>query len=106
MLEGNELSGKSFLLKFLYKKSFAQSVPLFVDANDIFKDDNSEKLIKRNFEEQYGDNKSLYSKYCQLSKDEKIIFIDNLDKIKDQQSFIIRLKEKYSFIFTFHSNKL
>ena len=99
LLEGNELSGKSFLLKFLYKKSFAQSVPLFVDANDIFKDDNSEKLIKRNFEEQYGDNKSLYSKYCQLSKDEKIIFIDNLDKIKDQQSFIIRLKEKYSFIY-------
>lgn len=99
LIEGNELSGKSFLLKFLYKKSFVNAVPLFVDANDIFKDDNAEKLIKRNFEEQYGTDKSLYSKYCQLGKDQKIIFIDNLDKIRDQQDFITQLKKKYELIY-------
>lgn len=86
LLEGNELSGKSFLLKFLYKKSFVNGVPIFINANDIYKGDNIEKLIKRNFEEQYGEDKDLYSKYNQLDKQEKIVFIDNIDKVKDQQS--------------------
>lgn len=99
LLEGCELSGKSFLLKFLFKKSFRSVVPLFIDSNDILKNDNIENLIKRNFEEQYGQDKSLFSKYNQLNKEEKIIFIDNLDKIKDQQDFICKLKIKYCFIF-------
>lgn len=99
LLEGNELSGKSFLLKFLYKKSFVNGVPIFINANDIYKGDNIEKLIKRNFEEQYGEDKDLYSKYNQLDKQEKIVFIDNIDKVKDQQEFIIKLKKFYGIIF-------
>lgn len=99
ILEGNELSGKSFLLKFLFKKSFAFSVPIFIDANEILKNDNIENLIKRNFEKQYGNDKSLYSKYCQLNISEKIILVDNLDKIKEKENFIRELKKKYGFIY-------
>lgn len=99
LLEGNELSGKSFLLKFLYKNSFSNAVPLFIDANDVIKNEKIENLIKRNFEQQYGDDKSLYSKYCQLNKEEKFIFVDNLDKIQKQQDFILKLKEKYGLIY-------
>lgn len=92
-IEGGDLSGKTQLLRYLYLKSFEKAVPLLIDAADI-KGESINEIVKANFFKQYTSESKIYSKYLQLDKSLKVIFIDNLDKIKHISKFIAEVQAK------------
>lgn len=79
LIEGDKESGKTTLLKKMYKHFFDEKiVPIYFDSEKI-KDKRAlsriDKLIKAYFKEQYeGD---MYEEYLQLSKEKKVILLDN-----------------------------
>ena len=93
-IEGGDLSGKTQLLHYLYLKTFEKAVPILVDAEEI-KGESINEILKIAFFKQYTNDSKLYNKYLQLDKNLKIIFIDNLDKIKHYSKFIADIQSKY-----------
>ncbi len=83
LISGEEQQGKTTLLKSIYLDSLQKEViPLYIDASKISKSDlayNIEKLIKLQL------NNITLDKF--INTDNKVILIDNIDKIK--------LNEKY-----------
>jgi len=51
------------------------------------------RYIKHLFEDQYGDNNTLYEKYLQLDKSQKILLIDNWDRFEDGEKKSILLND-------------
>lgn len=86
-ITGNTGFGKTALLRYLYYKSVdAGFIPLFVENRD-YRDSQIEKMFKDLFEEQYGEtNGYSYATYLQVNADAKIVFIDNLDLIKNTKA--------------------
>lgn len=98
IIEGNSLSGKSQLLKYIFLHYFEKKIPLYIDADNLPKKNNIENIIKQAFFEQYSDQSSEYSRYQQLSTDEKVILVDNINRLKDAKSLIDKLKNKFSLV--------
>lgn len=90
VIKGNDLSGKTQLLQHLFVKSFNCGLPLFIDADNI-RNDSLDKIIQNAFQQQYSDDFGLYKKYVQMDISKKVIFVDNLNKIKDSCSFVNEL---------------
>lgn len=98
IIEGDDLSGKTQLLKYIYTRLFDKKLPIFIDAEDINKKDTFEKIIKKAFSEQYSEISNEYSAYSQLKKEEKAVIIDNINRIKNIKTLIEELNKKYSLI--------
>lgn len=81
---GGYNSGKTTLLKklvlSLYEKGYSV---LFCDADNISKT-RYERAIKNCFEDMYGSSSVSFAKYEQISKNKKILFVDNADSIKKE----------------------
>lgn len=82
-IEGNANFGKTALCKNIYITSFYNKlIPLYLNMECI-NNKKIDRIIREAFEEQYGYEKADYEKFIQTSKNEKIIIVDNLDKIND-----------------------
>lgn len=86
-ITGGNGSGKSTLIRYLYSRSIEKGfIPLILEKRD-YKDSNIEKMFKHLFEEQYDlDKPELYDKYVQSNDDRKIVFIDDVDLIKNSKA--------------------
>lgn len=85
LIVGTTNAGKTTLLKYLYCHLCGSKVPLFVgvDNRTRLKPNN---FIKHLFEEQYGDDSSLFERFCQLDKSEKVVIIDGWDILHKSQA--------------------
>lgn len=98
IIEGSDLSGKTQLLKYIYSKIFESKLPLLIDADNIIKRSTVNTIIKNAFFEQFSSSENDYNKYSQMDKTKKVILIDNINRVKDIQSFLKELSEKYSLV--------
>lgn len=79
---GKNNSGKSALLKYLYKISLERGfTPLYLGSDD-YKSKKINKLLRDLFEEQYSEELVDFNRYDQLDKDKKIVFVDDFNNIK------------------------
>lgn len=76
VLIGGEKSGKTVLLKQLFKEMSTEYACLFCDAKQITTK-NCRKVIKRAFQDIYGDESVKYNKFEQLKKEQRVLFCDN-----------------------------
>ena len=82
ILEGSAKSGKTTLLKAIFSECQKKGPCIFLSINSPT-NDNAKKLVKDAFEEMYGekiDNSSLYSSF---PFEERYIFVDNFEVLKD-----------------------
>ena len=79
---GEDLSGKTTLLKFLYENYESRYLPFLITNDDITV--SIDKTIKNAFEKQFGEDNASYQKFLQLPANSKIVFIDDIDLIKDK----------------------
>lgn len=81
ILEGENQSGKTSLLKMLYRRFYEKGYyPLYLDGADINKPD-VHNLLEKAFKNQYRDNLS-FEQYLQLDNYKKVILVDNIQKAK------------------------
>lgn len=106
IISGQSNSGKTTLLKYFYLSLFDDKKPLLLDASNrqrLRKD----SFIKNLFEDQYGKDYSLFAKYEQLSKDDRVILIDGWDLLKmpkNEATFIKQLEDFFGYIVICMSN--
>lgn len=83
IIEGNDSSGKTSLLKQAYISFIGTYVPIYLNVDTIVKKD-PETVLKNAFAAQYGEKTVDYEKYLQIDQDKKIVLIDDLSKIKSK----------------------
>jgi len=105
LVSGEEQQGKTSYLKYLYKENLKNGMmPIYLNAENIKKSD-LDKVFKKAISEQYNglDPKSL------KSRDNAVIYLDNLDEIglnpKFRNILIENLKKDFNYIVcTCHSS--
>lgn len=104
-ISGSTNSGKTTLMKHLFISiTNYNKVPLLlsVDSKTRIKKQN---FIRHLFEEQYGEDSTLYERYQQLDKDKKVILIDGFDILqeKSKENLISSLDDDFEYMI-FSSN--
>lgn len=100
LIMGSNSSGKTLLLKHLFFEFIKQGkCVLFCDI-DTIKNKDSKKIIKTNFEDIYGDSYSDYIRFKQMSPDNKVLIIDDIDSIKKQdfEKYITSISGDFSLM--------
>ncbi|MDR2965978.1 MAG: metallophosphoesterase [Treponema sp.] len=101
-ISGKSRSGKTTLIKYFFNKCIEkQMLPIYIGSDSHRVKSSVDKIIKYNFDLQYGEEVFLFEKYEQTEINKKILFIDDLDLIKPENSQKILLdvaKDKFSFI--------
>lgn len=99
-IEGDVMSGKTMLARALYKYYIIKrKVPIYLDIEE-----NDKKvyanMILDTFCHQYGYDKEVRERFKQTLKDDKIILVDNFDKISDDlaDDLILKLKQDFKKI--------
>lgn len=90
IIEGNDSSGKTTLLKQAYLALIGNYVPIYLNVDSII-NKNPEKVLKNAFENQYSSKAIDFEKFQQIDKEKKIVLIDDLSKIK--QRFVEPLQD-------------
>lgn len=93
IIEGNDSSGKTALLKQLYIALIGTYVPIYLNVDTIV-NKRPEIVLKNAFATQYGEKTVDYEKYLQIDKEKKIILIDDLSKIKSNY-----IEPLYEYLF-------
>ncbi len=90
LITGPANSGKTMLLKNMFIKLIDMGFCVVMCDIDTIKRKESGKIVKANFENIYGDNKSDYSRFIQLPSSKKVLIIDDIDQInqKDFEEYI------------------
>lgn len=98
-ISGATNSGKTTLLKYLYCSLTSEASPLFLSA------DNKQRLkihnfIRHLFEDQYGEEQTLFERYQQLDLDKKVLIVDGWDQlnVKDQEPLLEKIEESFGYI--------
>lgn len=99
VISGATNSGKTTLLKYLFCSLAKEKTPLFLSA-DAKQHIKAHNFIKHLFEEQYGEERSLFERYEQLDLDRKVLIVDGWDllNIKNQNSIIKKIEESFGYI--------
>ncbi|MFR3675924.1 MAG: metallophosphoesterase [[Clostridium] innocuum] len=106
-ITGQFNSGKSALLRYLYCFLKDMYTVIYIEASSLH-NDNIVKCIKNAFEDQYSEDSLDYERFLQISKDEKLVIIDDVDKIKingkiNLENLMNKLEEDFSyFIYSSH----
>lgn len=98
LITGASNSGKTTLLKYIYCNIANTIMPLFLSIESNSKLTN---LTKHLFEEQYGEDHSLYERYQQMDKSQKIILIDGWDLISNKhvkESLLSIIEHEFEYI--------
>lgn len=95
IVSGATNSGKSTLLKYIYCSIINEKAPLFL-SSDVKQKIKAHNFIKHLFEEQYGEDRTLYERYEQLDLDKKVLIIDGWDllNISKNHNDIVNMIEK------------
>lgn len=96
-IEGDAMAGKTSLAKEIYLHALKRKkIPLFIDFDEINKK-KYDTIIKDSFSHQYSYDKLDYEKFKQTLKEDKIVIVDNLDKIPEKltQDFVNNLKQDF-----------
>lgn len=99
IISGATNSGKTTLLKYLYCSLANDKTPLFLSI-DGRQNIRVKNFIRHIFEEQYGEDRTLFKKYEQLDLDKKVLIIDGWDllNVKNQNSIIQKIEESFGYI--------
>lgn len=99
IISGATNSGKTTLLKYLYCSLANDKIPLFLSA-DGKQRIKSQNFIRHLFEEQYGDDRTLFEKYEQLDLGKKVLIVDGWDllNIKNQSTIIQKIEESFGYV--------
>lgn len=99
VISGATNSGKTTLLKYLYCSLVNEKTPLFLSA-DGRQHIKTQNFIRHLFEDQYGDDRSLFERYEQLDLDKKVLIVDGWDllNIKNQSALIQKIEETFGYI--------
>lgn len=99
IISGATNSGKTTLLKYLYCSLANDKTPLFLSA-DGKQRIKAHNFIRHLFEEQYGEDRTLFEKYEQLNLDKKVLIVDGWDllNIKNQTAIIQKIHEFFGYI--------
>lgn len=99
-IEGDTNSGKTSLCKELYIKSFShKKVPLYINIEDVGSK-KYDRILKEAFLSQYGYEAADREKFDQLSKQEKIVIVDNLEKLQQDKvnDFCVNLESEFGTV--------
>lgn len=99
VISGATNSGKTTLLKYLYCSLTNEKTPLFLSA-DGRQHIKTQNFIRHLFEDQYGDDRSLFERYEQLDLDKKVLIVDGWDllNIKNQSALMQKIEESFGYI--------
>lgn len=84
LITGATNCGKSSLLKTLFLKLTEMGKCVILCDIDTIKRKESSKIVKTNFEDIYGSDFSDYNRFLQLPAENKVLIIDDIDQIKQQ----------------------
>ncbi len=82
LIEGDEISGKTELSKYLFLEYRKDFYPLLINANDIGKG-YVENSFKNVFKKEYDIHKISFTEYEQINVSDKILIIDDYDYIEN-----------------------
>ncbi len=100
IISGATNAGKTTLLKYIYHSLINEKTPLFL-SSDSKPRIKSHNFIRYLFEEQYGDDRTLFEKYEQLDLDNKVLIVDGWDLLNisnNQNEFIQKIEESFGYI--------
>lgn len=102
---GRNDSGKTVLLKQLFKNFIETKVVIYLDSYHF--GDDYEKIIRMAFTDIYSDNIIKYESFTQLEKNDKVLLIDNVDDLNIEEFDLFLQKAEQEFdIVIFTCNKL
>lgn len=99
IISGATNSGKTTLLKYLYCTLTNKKIPLYLSA-DARPNIKAHNFIKHLFEEQYGEDPSLFERYQQMELDKKVLIVDGWDLLntKSQNSILQKIEESFGYV--------
>lgn len=100
IISGSTNSGKTTLLKYIYCSLMKHNVPLLLSA-ETRQRIKIDRLVKHLFEEQYGDDPTLFERFEQLQPEHKILIVDGWDLLcfsKGQHDFLQKIEETFGYI--------
>lgn len=95
---GRNDSGKSVLLKSLFKKIVETKIALYVKAYEVRSD--YEHTIKNVFEESYSKQAIEYEKFKQAPSKDKVLLLDDADSMEEHvlENFLINAEKEFDII--------
>lgn len=104
-ISGSDSSGKSTILKMIFKYFLTRKCVLLCQVGDI-SSKNRKRIIKNLFETTYGESPTAYEKFLRLDKSEKVILIDDIHLISPQNisAFLTGIEEEFGYIVYTTSN--
>jgi len=99
IIVGYDNSGKTTLLKYLFKILSKNKVVLFCDIYSI-RSGNCKRIIKNVFEDIYGDNQADYWRFEQTPIKDRVLIIDDIHKVDTNNfnSFIEDMEKNFGYI--------
>lgn len=99
IIAGVDNSGKTSLLKQFFKILTKSKVVVYCDVDSI-SNKKPDKIIKSVFEDIYGDNPNDYLKFKQIPKDNRVLIVDDIDRINPRQfgNFLDKIDEDFGYI--------
>ncbi|MCQ4863288.1 metallophosphoesterase [Pseudoflavonifractor phocaeensis] len=99
IVSGADNSGKSTLLKHLFYKFSKEKAVIYCTPEEINKR-SKEQIVKKAVEEIYGEGEAILSRFRQLPKKDKILFVDDVDQIKKTQfnKFLQEFENDFEYI--------
>lgn len=104
-ISGGDSSGKSVVLKMLFKHFWHKKYVLFCQVDDIISK-NRRQIVKGLFETTYGESQTEFEKFLRSDKSEKVILIDDIHLIRPQNisTFLSGIEEEFGYIVYTTSN--
>jgi len=91
-IRGDDRSGKTSLLKYLFFRSLEKGfVPLII-GNTLKVDSKIDKLVKQLFENQYSTQAADWDRYRQLDVSRKLVLVDDVEMIKYEKNRELLIK--------------
>lgn len=105
-ISGSTNSGKTTLMKHIFLSMTSSKVPLFLEVDNKTRIKKA-TFVRHLFEEQYGESATLYERYQQLDKSNKVILVDGWDLLqeKSRDNLIALLNEEFDYIIISSSSK-
>lgn len=106
-ISGGDSSGKSTILKMIFKHFLTRKYVLLCRVDDI-SSKNRRRIIKTLFETTYGESPLEYEKFLRLDKSEKVILIDDIHLIHPQHvsDFLTGIEDEFGYIIYTTSNTI
>lgn len=103
-IQGRSSSGKTTLAKKIFEDLSKEKLVIYFDASYRVRDKNLEGKIKSLVDEQYGNERSVQL-FEQEPKRNKILIVDNFDKVKSDKYWISYLSSKFSKVIVLTSSE-